>query len=109
MIKKYKKDFFCKMKTIELIFKLDNVLKNKKNEPEESDKDENYLSIKNQKNNKNRMNAKIYSKKRLYNKNIFKKRVIVNNKNIYKIFEDRIRKLRFNLINHYLINKKINS
>ena len=108
MIKKYKKNFFCKFKTIELIFKLDNDLKNKRNELEDNDKDEdNFLSKGKKKENKN--SIKVYNKKILCrtNKKVGKKRIIVNNnKNNYKKFEDRINKLRFNLISHYIFNKK---
>ena len=111
MFKKYKKNFFQKFKTIELIFKLDNASKNKRNEFDDNNKIN--LTIKEQKqDNKNSINHKVYSKKILSrtNKNVGKKRLIVNNnKNNYKIFGDRFNKLRFYLIKHYIFNKRSNN
>ena len=122
LIKKYKKNFFYKIKTIELIFKLNNVINNKKKEDEnnsfEDEIEENNISNKekpkdnlnnNLNNNANNINAKVYSKKigfRLNKKEGNKNSVLDNNKNNFEAFERRIYKLRYKLINYCLYLNK---
>ena len=121
-INNYKKKLINKIKTIELIFKLNNVINNKKKEDEnnsfEDEIEENNISNKekpkdnlnnNLNNNANNINAKVYSKKigfRLNKKEGNKNSVLNNNKNNFEAFERRIYKLRYKLINYCLYLNK---
>jgi len=94
LIKKYKKNFFYKIKTIELVYKINNIFNNQK----EIEKDD---IKKSNKDNIKKNNNKIYNKKRGVNK-IEDINSPKNNKDNYKIFENKIDKLRFKLINYFI-------
>ena len=89
LIKKYKKIFIYKIKTIELIHKINNIFNNKKNEIED-----------------NNINNKVYSKK-FVNKNKEEKRTLgIFNKNSGETSADKINKLRYKLIKYSIKNLK---
>ena len=96
MIKKYKKKFFYNIKTIELVYKINNIFNNQK----EIGKDD--IKKSNKDNNK-KNNYKIYNKKRGVKVNKIEDiNSPKNNKDNYKIFENKIDKLRFKLINYFI-------
>ena len=113
IIKKYKKNFIYKFKTIQLVNKINNIFNNKKDDGVFEDCDE-YISNKDNNNNVKNINKKVYSKKRGIKTNKMDEKLNINNidknnKNKwYKLFENKIDKLRNRLINYaiYFCHKK---
>ncbi len=112
ILRRYKKNLIYNMKTIKLVYKINNILNNKKDD----DIKEKNEYVPNKINNnylKMNKNTKIYSKKKGIKKNKLEENINNNKykkeKNIYyKIVENKIEQLRKRIINYalYFCNKK---
>jgi hypothetical protein len=93
IIKKYKKNFLYRIKTIELVYKMNNIFNLKENNKEEKE-NKGGKEIKDNKDNKEEIIKRIiYNKKRGYKIN---KKSSLENKN--KVYKEQINKFRLELI-----------